>query len=356
MAIPVTIEEIGGDRSISLNGRAVPDRGVDYGRRLRNKVTWYGGNAVGSVQVLGPEEMPTTMTGQWMDRHLTGQVRLTGFTPLESEDFPAQALVAAMESLQLAGRPLRVEWGPLVRMGIIANVSIKWLRERDCVWTVEWVWYGRDDLEVPRTSSDEAPTAAPVRRRLDATQDQQARQPSTLRRDYRAAVAQRISDARQRVVQVFDTIRATQRSATIPFSAALSMDAQATTIRDQVADLSGDLVETPVTQATENEGVTDRLVVERWRRGLGREADRMGAEVVRTARQMRALTNPRPIGVYTVRQGDDLRRISLRFYRTADEWPRLMVANGLNDSAPATGTVLLIPPLSIPIDALRTVL
>lgn len=355
MGIPLTIEEIDGDRFISLRGRALPDRGVDYVRRLRTKKTWYGGSQVATLQLLGPEEMPTSMTGMWMDRHLIGMTSLGGFTPLENEDFPAQALVAAFESLQLGGRMLRVEWGPLVRMGVIENFAVKWLRERDVVWTIEWSWYGRDDLEVPRTSTDDPPTAAPVRRGLDGVQDEAARVPRTISPDYRALVQGRISSARSRVIRTFDTIRAVQRVNRVPFSSAVTMDAQATTIRDQVADLSGDLTETPMTQATQDDGVVGRFQTERWRRTMGLRADEMGANVVATARQLRALTNPRPIGVYTVRQGDDLRRIALRFYRNADEWPRIQIVNGLSDSAPAVGTVLLIPPLSIPIDALREV-
>ena len=139
--------------------------------------------------------MPTQIRGVWNDRFLSEQVATTGF---ETPELAAD-VVRIIDTLQRAGNALRVQWSGVVRMGIIAEFEPRWLREQDVEWSIRFEWFGRDDQEVTRATGDEAPQSAELRRRQNASDDQLAFEPNSVRPDYSQQVRSRISDVRGRV-------------------------------------------------------------------------------------------------------------------------------------------------------------
>jgi hypothetical protein len=344
----VIIRELtGSQRSVTLGGRALPNRSLPAGGELREKKTWYAGNNVATLQVLGAQDNDMQLRGIWNDRFIGGQVETNGFETPEL----ARDVVAIFDTLQRSGNALRFQWGEVVRMGILAEFEPVWLREQDVEWTMRFSWFGRDDQEVPRATLDEPPNSAELRTRQNQTDDQLAFEPKAVRTDYADVIRAQVRGMRARVGAIFDRVRAAQSVVAIPLTAVRGALADAEALRLLGNALAVDLIETPVEVATNFEGLVDRLGVEVWRREQGRRSRRVQAEGQRVARDLRRLTRPSPLAVVTIRGGgDSLRRIAREVYGTADEWRRIADVNGLPDSVVAAGTLIVIPPLSAPVE------
>lgn len=345
----ILIQEISGSgRIVSLGGRALPERPIGFGGRLREKKTWYAGNNVATLQVLGSEEMDMTIRGVWNDRFIADQVATSGFETPEL----AREVVTIFHSLQRSGNALRFQWGDQVRMGILAEFEPTWLREQDVEWMMRWSWFGRDDQEVPRASLDEPPNSSELRQRTDEQDDQLAFEPKkNTKTDYSAAIRLRIAQVRGRVGAIFDRVREAQSVASIPLTAVRGVLADAEALRLEANELSVELLELPIEITTTEDRLIDRINVENWRREQGRRGRNLLAEGQRVARNLRTLTRPEPIAVVTIRGGNDsLRRLAREFYGTADEWRRIADVNDLPDSVVTPGTIVVIPPLAAPVE------
>lgn len=341
MSQPIVIQELSGsERVIVLGGRALPERPLPAGGRTRHKLTWYAGNAVGTLQVLGVEDKSTTINGEWNDRFIADQVTVQGFeTPTL-----AREVVAIFENIQRSGNAIRFQWGDVVRMGILADFDPEWQREQDVRWSMEFAWYGRDDLELPRASADEPPNSSELRNRQNESDNELAFEPSGTRPDYSSRVRTRISRVRGKVGAIFDRVRAAQSGDAIPLTAVRGALGDASGLRDAANLVSVDLLEAPLEVATASDRLLDRLRVQVWRSEQGRRVRRVLAEGQRVALELRRSTRPEPLAVVTARAGDSLRRLALRYYGSADEWQRIASANDLTDSVLTPGALIVIPP------------
>ena len=57
---------------LNLTRRALPYRPFTLKGSQRNEITWYPGNPIGSLQVLGPTESDTSVSGVWKDVFIKG--------------------------------------------------------------------------------------------------------------------------------------------------------------------------------------------------------------------------------------------------------------------------------------------
>jgi phage tail protein X len=348
MSALIIQELTGSQRSITLRGWALPQRGPDFGGRLRTKTTWYAGNQVGTLQVLGPEITPTEFEGFWMDRHLdeADQIVVEGFGDVTR----ARDLVAVFESIRDAGNRLRVEWGPFVRNGVLAEFTPRPEREQDIKWKAQFEWDAKDDAEQPRATTDEPPDTSELRERQNSSDDQQAFAPDQIRVDYFQEVQSRAAGIRGRVGNVFDKVRQAQGLAVIPVRSIAGIVADVESLRDESNAMLVHLVETFVDDATDLEDLISTLTMEGWRRTQARRIADVRAQAQATARQVRTAGQPEPIQIVESKEGDTLRSIAWRVYGVADEWQRIATANSLPDSIVEVGTMLVIPPLGSPVD------
>lgn len=354
MSALIIAELTGSQRSITLRGWALPNRGPEFGGRLRTKTTWYAGNQVGTMQVLGSEVTPTEFEGFWMDRHLgdsnEGQQIVTeGF---DDTITTALDLVSAFESFRDSGNRLRVEWGPFVRNGVLAEFMPSPDRIQDIKWKMQFEWDARDDATAPRATTDEPPDTSALRRALNAVDDQLAFGPRSLVGSYFTSISSRVSGLRRQVGNVFDRVRQAQGLAVIPLRSVLGIVSDVDRLRSDSNELLVDLLETALDEITDLDDGYTTIQVEGWRRSQGRAVSALRAQAQEVARMIRTTGQPEPIQIVETREGDTLRDIAWQVYGIADEWQRIAAANSLVDSIVAVGTYLVIPPLGAPIDTL----
>lgn len=154
------ITELTGDspNTLVLEGRALPYRPLPFSGKMRAEFTWYPGNPIGTVQVLGAEEGPTTINGMWKDRFLAA-VDSFGVPVITGRDAKAtfngndvanvRDLSEIVDGFRLRGQLLEVGWDQFVRQGILVRFDSTWLRREDVEWEAEFQWINRGEPAQP---------------------------------------------------------------------------------------------------------------------------------------------------------------------------------------------------------------
>lgn len=105
----------------------------------RIKRTYYAGNTRATLQVMGPTEEGTNLNGTWKDIFLGRGV--------------AMQLVQLFDAIRRSGALLKVQWGPIVRIGMLERFKFTPERLEDVQWEMQFVWAGQDEKPAPLISS-----------------------------------------------------------------------------------------------------------------------------------------------------------------------------------------------------------
>ena len=338
------IEELTGQqRSVALTGWALPRQNVGFGRRNRTKKRTYAGNPVATVQVLGPELDDSTIEGTWSDRYLPGQVFVAGFDQPDT----CEALVAVFDELTKSAQQIRVQWGSVVRFGVIASFEPTWIRLEDCAWSLEFTWTGEESQRVragPIEVEDDDIRAAIV-----AMDDEVVLSPSTLQAtalsigDSLATTDDRLTEVRRSVVGVLFALGDLRQRVDDQIQPALAVVSLVDTVRTTVGQVLVELEDIPYTYSTVYDSVVDVLDVECWRRTVASRAGGVRGASMYKAIEVNRIPQPKNQTVVQVRTGQTLRSIAVDFYGDADAWERIADANNLVSSQVAPGTRLVVP-------------
>lgn len=334
------IEELSGSRRrVTLRGRALPYQNVAYTGKQRNKLTWYPGNPVASLQVLGPELEPTRLQGMWKDRFLVGQVEVRGF----EKPGTAEQLVAIFDSLRRSGNQLRVQWGAETRFGILALFEANWVRPQDVKWEAEFVWTG--DQETAPRAGGVAQTNEALRKALTATDDDFVMDPGTMKEEYRGDIVAGIDAMREKAGLVFDGVRQVQQSPDgAPITAVQGAVAAVEALRSEGEATIGVLVDVPYTVGQTFDSVIEVLEGEVWRRTTSLRVRQQRAAAQRQGRVLVKAAVPGAIAIVVVPADTTLRQLAITYYGSADDWQIIADVNGLHSSLVSAGTTLIITP------------
>lgn len=342
------IELTGEQRQVELFGRALPYQSVAFGGETTSKLQFYPGNPEGTLQVLSSTLMPTDIQGTWKDRFVAGQVEATGFRGLAGGSVvTAEKLVQAFESIRRSGQKLRVQWFSIVREGILASFTPKWIRPQDVEWEAEFVWYG-EAIQAPRAVETPESSTAALRRAMDDNDRAfRSKRPPTVQSDYKAELNVAMRQQRVQIAQAFAAINQIQLAAPsggFPPDPVNALGASAVSIADLSATPQRQGSDVPYLAAVLSDAVTDVLGAEVWRRTFASTEFDLAATALRTAEKERQARRP-DVGQTVVMPGETtLRGLSLRYYGTSDSWQLIADANGLTESRVAAGTRVYIPP------------
>lgn len=401
----IIVETTGPQRSVQLDGRAGPLKGVAFGGSMRAEITHYPGNPIASVQVLGAEEDPTTFKGKWKRRF---------FAPIGGTDAPdasAEAqftvldsggsrsivdvpdMVAFMDSIRRAGQLLEVSWAELVRVGILKKFTPTFHSRMEVEWEMEFEWISQGEVYVEtQKKSDslsdiEQAAAAAIANVVDVVDTQIAPE-----RFEGTAVTE--ATGAEGAVLVEPSASASLTDGPAPVGASVGQAvgnvALDPTIAEQVNALVGgyaelrDLVSSYVegavntgnatrsavasllgigqdaqylydyTQSVAAEawfrvadatliGVSDLLAMTTVTRRLGAGAREVRNLAYRKKDDLARTLEPNLYAIFTAQEGQNLRDVSLEYYGTADGWRFLKRYNGLDSSELEAGQVVFVP-------------
>ncbi len=344
------ITELEGDRrTLTLRGRALPyggiagGQGIEFPRDMRTKLTWYPGNPVATQQILGPEFGPTKVDGMWKTRFLAGSndVEVSGFAAVQS----AADLVRAFEDLHRTGTRIRVQWGPVVRFGLLKTFVPTWATLYDVKWDATFEWRGERESTPRATSAPEE--QAPVRAAALAWEDGLVARPSGMLVNPLEAFEASAAGFRISLGIFFDGSRAVDGAAGIPIPEIAKAATASESVRVDTWGVEESLVDRPYTIWQTSDRVVDVLACETWRRDAAYATDRLRAQVQRRAGALRSLASPGALAVIVLPGDTTLRQLALTYYGTSDAWQQIADVNGFDGSIVAAGTPVIVPAATV---------
>jgi hypothetical protein len=359
---------------LQLRGRALPHQPFTLEGTMRADLTWYPGNAVASIQMLGAEEKPTSVAGAWKDKFIRSTTdEGTEVSPAGVALYDGQQvrdvfeLCLAVEEIRLGGQLVRVEWDSFVREGILHRFKQTWKRREDVEWEMEFMWISRGEPQSPVTLPASASTDAfskELRADTDNLQEAAILPDFAVLEEFAAAIDSAVSDIEDAVLEVENGVKNVLAQVTSPLDAAERALAATETVATAASSIVTACEQFPalVLYKTQNvfggAGSTsnldaddlafqEALVATNYQRGLKTAARTLQLTAVRQADTLRSQARSTALlASFLARAPTDLRDISQTYYGTPDEWRRLRAYNNFNSSKVEAGTLVLVPKLT----------
>jgi hypothetical protein len=359
-------EQTGRKRVLILKERALPYRPFTLSGSMRAETTWYPGNPIASMQVLGNEEAPTTITGRWADRFLRSiddegrAVQASAIALLGTGGAGATQPVAnvvelakTVDSIRREGQVVEVTWDQQIRHGIVEQFVQNWDRAEILNWEITFKWISQGEREVPISFAlevDQKSLSAKFNTLYDQLHTSLAA-PFSLVEDIERALDEMdaiISDA---IGSITDTTANITDAVLTPATAVKRTLAAMETIKEGALRIEN-IVSSKAARALINTDEIDALsqgqtlTAESYVRGV-----KISARLLKTtaAEQNDTLTRrddeQEILAVFTAHTNMDLRDVSTRFYGTQEEWRRLLKYNGLTSSKLLAGMFIMVPRL-----------
>ena len=347
--------------TLELAGRAMPYQGLELESLMRAEFTWYPGNAVATVQMLGGSQKPTTIKGTWKDRFIKSTtdegtaVQPTGIALFNNAAVvDVHDLADKVERMQSTGRLFEVKWDSIVRHGIFLRFRQNWARIEDLEWEMEFQWISRGEPQSPPSvpSSVTTDTFAQNMRNLVDAFKTAIQPPAELQ-----VVADFTAEIQASSEVIDDAVLEMQNAAINATSLILAPSAAAEAAlaaAKSIQDASDQVIETVETfpplqlvSSSEPLGLGDALAADSYSRGIKKAAMDMRYLCAEEGETLRAsVQQDILLASFVARSPTDLRDVSSRYYGTPDQWRYLMQYNNLPSSLLEIGTLVLVPKLS----------
>ena len=345
-------ELTGSQRSVSLRHRALPYRPIIFPSSQAYVQRWYPGNAIATLQVLGPREGDVEIRGFWKDRFLLdpraesggGNVELEGFDDIPNDDqtVSAEDLVIVFQRLRAAGNTIEVRWGPEVRRGILSRFEPNYQRTEDIEWTAVFSWSQRGDRPAIRAAL-QADTVQEVRAALDEFDAALADEPPGLLPTIVSAIRTGADEYRRAVFAFTEILVQIQTTATVGTAIFQNVLTQAGRIVQLGRALKTGTLDLPYVDLLPIDAVEAIFAAETWKQNVGSTTRNVDSTSVQASNDVARAAVPDAIATIIVRENETLRLIALQFYDDADAWPVIADANGLVGSDVEAGTVIVVP-------------
>lgn len=363
-------------RVIILQGRCLPYQGVAWGGTMQHDMSWYPGNPKASTQIIGPRHKPVSIRGTWKDIFMFDR---TGANVSKIINFPLLSTVAVPESIQRGGNTflagpnitgdqnarlarvlrdafemmredggeVRIEWGSIVRYGIIADTSFPHAREEDIEFEIEFAISGRTD-SFPKRKKPK-PELLSLLKLLLALLDEIIN--TLLGAIFQASMwVTRVTQFITKIGSfVTELLKALEKIASFTFAPAqvlATIKSQLTAIKLATRDLFKTIAEGR-SAAIEAAFTGDPLLM--LLNGLAegklrRAAQDLAATAARQEQLIADLAAPALLGVVLMPGGQTLRDVAARYYDgNPDAWQLIADFNGFSGSVIPAGTLVRLP-------------
>lgn len=388
-ASPYIVQEIAGlGRGISLRGRSLPYQGLSYAATQRVEQTWNPGNPTATIQIDGPEYDDVTINGMWKDTFLfdpenapvlsdfvalipaeTGTPR--GGSPIAMQEASrAEIAMFAFEQLRKAASPCRIEWGSIVRYGIVHKTNFTFDRIEDITWEITFKLMGEQPNQPAPSKVAFASVTDNMRSIIDKILiDRLAVGPEVPESPFDAAlglintlqsaliniqyfrtgtslldITGAIAQLGFLVTELLDTLEGFANLAFFPFDVISTVTAtlkrvelQATLITQRFASRAvatdASFSRNPAEVASAN--ATQQFIRDR--------AKRMAADAVRVRREFEQLQAKEVLKVVIMKSGETLRDVARREYGVESDWRLIASFNGFSSSIVPAGRIIRVP-------------
>lgn len=368
-------ELTGPQNTLVLKGRALPYRGLKFRGKMRNQVTYYPGNPVGTAQMFGPDEGSTPLRGMWKDRFLSeiDENGLALIPPVPQQGIVelnggvlngVASIVEAVDGFRRRGLLLQLQWNLQIRRGFLEEFEHDWENSNDVRWEMQFRWISQGEDGTALVFTVDVPPTDIADQILSALQALQAvvLAPFAVINQVKGAVdtaVQGISDAQQIIAETAQQITQTVANATTSITGGIltPLDAAKKTL-SALSNVQSNAVaiETAITsvparalrQSADIKQVTQEQALQaaEYGRVVKQQARAAKNLAARLSQQTAASSVAQPIlASFKARAGTDLRQISNQYYGTPEQWRNVATFNGLQNSKLLIGQLLFIPQL-----------
>jgi hypothetical protein len=348
-----TITQLTGpERSVRLVSRGLPYRPFNLKTTQRVEITWLPGSPIASTSVLGPTEEPTSVNGYWKEKYIGDA--FAGTAPISSDGLPITTIrdaVQLFDSFVREGQVLEVSWDVETRHGYLIEFDKNYHNTRDLEWTMKFLWVSRGEPITPAVFTQEvnlSNSASSLLAFLKDLADFLLNPPMPIDLSFFKDITSMMAQITDSVQNIQDGVANMAALALSPFNALQVIVASTTALITQTADLQ-DRIEAQVagalnySEAIGNQTASDRSEADLYIRGSTDRIRELRYEAVDTRAVLLNSSTSNILGVYTAREGDDLRDVSVAFFGTPNDWKNLMLFNGLDSAALDAGQVVLVP-------------
>lgn len=365
-AMPFTIAEQTGDkRTLVLTERALPHRPIEWAGNQRSEVTSYPGSPVRTQQVLGAEEDDTEVSGFWKDRFIGALPSLQATTSMayyqqsgsNTNLLTASDLVALADDIRRKGQTVVVQWGPVVRRGILKRLSQRWHNIHDIEWTMKFEWSSQNDPDVPVVTGKDTDCANSlgslqalvqgILTTIDDASDTLASQIEAYQ-SYATTVVDLVQEFQDTTSNALDNTMPIMDQQRRIAGILNDLMASTTTMSNYITSTPAIVSAVPSLPGAPIEGAA--LAVELLNRNLLTLLRTIRFNAAETQFNVLKSVNPNILAAFTAQQNGDLRDVSTEFYGSQDDWRSIMVFNGFTSSKLTSGQTVFIPDLTRPLD------
>lgn len=352
-----TVRELTGQRrTVILQARGLPYRPYTLKTQQRVSVGWNPGYSIGTANVMGATEAPTTIAGAWKDRFLGDTttepcIRMNGVAVTT-----AREAIKLFDSICREGQEIEVTWDEDVRVGFLEEFESSRQNVHDVDWTMQFVWISRGQAEVAvvlASSVSLATSASQARRRLDTMRAFLSNPPYPLLPDYESYVTNVLMELETDVQNIEAAASTVAVLASSPVSAARQVIASCNSIistgkelRDYFDSFVPGLTRDVRSLGAQAPSQGDTLAAYQYTRDIRAENASFVNFAVDTRSEYAMRVETELLGMYEAREGDDLRTISQLYYNTPFQWQTIATFNEITDATIHPGDLVLIPKIS----------
>lgn len=378
-----TIDQGGANYSLTLTGRALPYRPMQWEGTQQLEVVWYPGFPNATAQPLGPHESTSTFKGYWKDRFLgiieanQAPVTFKGLNVTTTAD-----AIDYADALRRMGVQLRVTWEPgggtglgsIQRIGYLTRFSQTWHTPHDCEWEMEFTWTAQSDAPIrsvtptpvnyQTAANDLAQQTNALSNATSAATNWLNTQAASLagfnqfKGDGIEGALSQVANATQALVNLSSNIAQTAQLPAATLSQAGGIFGGLGRSYSQIAEsletsssacIAGISALGALPAQLYGQSLQTRQFLAEFEFHQAASGYRSLAQVSQTyVDQTTALQTPEPDFIYVASEGDDLRRVASAYYGDPAAWVFLAEYNGLVSSLLVAGQQVKIPPAASP--------
>jgi hypothetical protein len=358
------IQVEGGDH-IELRDRAMPFEEAAFPVEQRTKKTLYPGNPIASLQILGADNLPSELEGEWNHRFLPGSVVVNSDpTTIES---PAQ-LCFLFDQIVRAGRTLKVQWLHYVRVGVLKKFEPIWLRSADCKWRMSFEWVAADDaVPVAKELGGGGFGISDLMSILNTAEDLMTLGPM-IARSLAATLVSGIKSIREKVSKLIQVLGAVEALVNLPAALWGAIKSAVKSICDECREMmrrlsgprlssrgtsgnpeivgaaSSAIVQDPVSvSGIAQSGASQAVAFDAWARTMARVLSDVRHQAILIGLALEVRVRPEAAKTLTVREGETAWSVAAREYGSAEYANYLIEINHLQGARLVPGTTLRIP-------------
>lgn len=346
---------------LSLAGRALPYRPFELDGEMRAESTWYPGNPIASLQMLGSKENETRCNGFWKDRFIQS---VTDDGLLVNPPGVAQwngtqvadvfTLVQNVDGIRTRGQLIEVTWDEITRYGYLKRFVQKWNNRHDVEWEMTFDWISKDQPQAPvalPASIQQQDLGTQLRNAL-ATMNNLITPPFEAAEDFLTT----ITDAQ---IQITNAVNDVTNAGINVTSSNISPQEQASrtlAALNNITSNADDIVtaiESRTPQSIINQPdpalltLGDVLQASLYSRQLKDNCRDFASLSSDQGQKLQVQVNQTDIiATFIARQNMDLRDIANTYYGTQEQWHQIALFNGFISSALPAGQVVFVPRLT----------